>query len=178
MLIVLAGLPGVGKSTLAHALGKRLDALILDKDSIRDAIFPPSEVDYSDPQNALATEVMFMVAGYILERHPDTRVILDGKPFSREAQRMEARELAERAGSDFRLIHCVAPDALARQRLEAEAARNPENVAADRTFAKYLRIKKAFEPITMPHLLLDTSHRLEDEVELCARYVLQPENRS
>jgi len=178
MLIVLAGLPGVGKSTLAQALAKRLDAFVLDKDSIRDAIFPASEVDYSDPQNALATDVVYMVAGYILERRPDTRLILDGKPFSQEAQRMAARGLAVRTGSDFRLIHCVAPDDLVRQRLEEESARNPQNAAADRTFAKYLRIKEIFEPITMPHLVVDTAHSLKDEVEVCARYVMQPVDQS
>jgi adenylylsulfate kinase len=175
VLVVLAGLPGVGKSTLACALAERLGALIIDKDAIRDAIFPPSEVDYSDPQNALSTDVAYMVIAYILERDPGKLIVLDGKPFSRQAQREEAREVAKGAGSGFRLIHCVAPDEVVRQRLEREAARDPRTLVADRTFAKYLRIKAVFEPIAMPHLVLDTTASLEEQVVACARFLTEEE---
>jgi adenylylsulfate kinase len=171
MLVVLAGLPGVGKSTLAQALAPALGADILDKDRIRDAIFPPAAVDYSDAQNALASDVVYMVAGYMLERSPDACLILDGKPFSRESQRQEARQVAERTGSAFRLIHCVAPDALVQQWLATAAAHDPQILIADRTFAKYLRIKQAFEPMTTPHLVVDTSHDMDTVVATCVGYV-------
>jgi predicted kinase len=175
MLVVLAGLPGVGKSTLARALAARREVTVIDKDRLRDAIFPPSEVDYSDRQNVLATEVAFLVIAYILEKSPDKTIILDGKPFSRQAQREEARSIAARAGSGFRLIHCVAPDEVVRKRLEAEATREVRNLVADRTFAKYLRIKNAFESVIMPHLVIDTSGDLEAEVEALLRYLDQPD---
>lgn len=177
MLVVLAGLPGVGKSTLARALASPLDAAILDKDAIRDAIFPPAEVDYSDTQNALATNVMLMVAEYILERNSATCLMLDGKPFSRALQRHEARRVAERTGSAFRLIHCIAPDQVVADRLAAAAARDPQVLVAGRTFAKYLRIKAAFEPITCPHLTVDTSTDMHDVVEQCVAYVAEPDIR-
>jgi predicted kinase len=178
VLVVLAGLPGVGKSTLAQALASRLGALVVDKDVIRDAIFPPSEVDYSDPQNALSTDVAYMVIAYILERDPEKLIVFDGKPFSRQAQRETAREVAERAGSGLRLIHCVAPDEVVRERLEREAARDPRTLVADRTYAKYLRIKAAFEPIAMPHLVLDTTASLKEQVAACARFLADEEETS
>lgn len=171
MLVVLAGLPGVGKSTLARALAPRLAADILDKDRIRDLIFPRAAVDYSDAQNALATNVMYQVAGYILERTPEKCLILDGKPFSRECQRQEARQVAARTGSAFCLIHCVAPDALVEQWLTAAAVHDPQVLVADRTFAKYLRIKQTFEPIAGPHLVVDTSHDWEGVVAACVAYI-------
>lgn len=176
MLVVLAGLPGVGKSTLAAALARRRGALVLDKDRIRDAIFPPSEVDYSDPQNALATEAVLMVAGYILERDPDKLVVLDGKPYSRESQRLAAYQLAGRCGTPFRLIHCVAPDGVVRQRLEVATARDPRNLVADRTYAKVQRIKAAFEPIRLPHLVIDTTEPRRLQLDACLRYLDAPDD--
>ncbi len=175
MLVLLAGLPGVGKSTLAQALARARGALVLDKDRIRDSIFPASEVDFSNPQNALATEVMLMVAAYILERDPTKLVVLDGKPFSREVQREETRRLTERVATPFRLVHCVAPDEVVQGRLEAVAANDPRNLVADRTFAKYQRIKGAFEPITGPHLVINTSKALGCQLDACLRYLDEPD---
>jgi adenylylsulfate kinase-like enzyme len=41
-VIVLVGLPGAGKSTLATALADRLpDARVLDKDKVRHVLFEP-----------------------------------------------------------------------------------------------------------------------------------------
>lgn len=177
MLVVLAGMPGVGKSTLARALAKHLGAIVLDKDQIRDGVFPTAEVDYSDPQNALATDVVYLVAAYILERDPGKLIVLDGKPYSREAQRLQARSLAHQTGSRFRLIHCVAPDEVVRRRLEQAAARDPQTLKADRTFAKYLRIKEAFEPISTGHLVVDTTADIDHQVEACSRYLRAPETR-
>ncbi len=178
MLVVLAGMPGVGKSTLARALAKHLGAIVLDKDQIRDGIFPPAEVDYSDPQNALATDVVYLVAAYILKRDPGKLIVLDGKPYSREAQRQEARSLAQRTGSRFRLIHCVAPDEVVRRRLEQAAAKDSQTLIADRTFAKYLRIKEAFEPIATEHLVVDTTDAIDRQVEACSRYLGAPGARA
>jgi predicted kinase len=167
----LAGLPGVGKSTLARSLAARFDAYVLDKDDIRDAIFPAAERDYSDEQNELATRVMLMVAEYVLKRDPTKRVILDGKPFSRQDQRDEARRVAERSRTPFRLIHCVAADEVVRRRLAIDLRDDPRSVAGDRTFAKYRRIKAVFEPIRAPHLVVDTGGDPAAAVERCLVYL-------
>jgi hypothetical protein len=48
---------------------------------------------------------------------------------------------------------------------------------ADRTFAKYLRIKEAFEPISRGHLVVDTTADIDHQVEACSRYLRAPETR-
>ncbi|MGH3919724.1 MAG: AAA family ATPase [Pseudonocardiaceae bacterium] len=53
MIVAMAGLPGVGTSTLAGALAPRLHAVVLDKDRIRAGLFPPSYVDYTADQRLL-----------------------------------------------------------------------------------------------------------------------------
>jgi predicted kinase len=64
MLIAMAGLPGTGKSTLAHHLAHALAAIVLDKDVIRAALFPPAWVEYSTEQDDFCMSVMFRVSAY------------------------------------------------------------------------------------------------------------------
>jgi len=170
MLILLTGLPGTGKSSLANALASVMHADVLNRDTIRDAIFPAHDLDYSSAQNELASQVTYRVAEYILGRDPQRVLILDGRPFSRRVQVEEVVSLARRAGHPLQVIHCWAPDAVVEQRLEADL-QNAKNLAAGRTSEKYWRIKDAFEPLEMQHLSLNTEESVEQLVNQVLAYL-------
>ncbi len=170
MFVLLAGLPGVGKSTLAQALASQLDATVLDRDLIRDRLFPAQDLDYSPEQNELASQVTYQVAEYIAVRHPDRILILDGRPFSQRTQIDEIRELANRTQHPLRIIYLWAPDELVADRLEHDL-RIRQDYAANRNMEKYRRIRRRFEPIDAEHLSLDTSAPLADLVKNAVAYV-------
>lgn len=174
MLVLLTGLPGSGKSHLARALAAALPADILDRDVVRDAIFPPHDLDYSAEQNELASQVTYRVAEYILLRNADRALILDGRPFSKHAQVQEVVELAQRSGHRLCVVYCWAPDAVVHRRLE-EDIKSTGNVAAGRNMEKYLRIKASFEPLQVKHLHLNTDrpteHILRDVFDYLKREV-------
>src|ERR671932_1599691 len=87
-VVVLAGLPGAGKSTLAQAIGARLpDARVIDKDRVRDALFAPC--DYSAAERDVTFSAMLDAASYHLGR--GRVVVLDGMTFARRSQ-VEAAE--------------------------------------------------------------------------------------
>ena len=102
-LIVMAGLPGTGKSTIAQALAQPLAAMVLDKDRIRAALFPVAEIEYSTEQDDFCMRIMLQVAGYLLQ-HQQKRVILDGRTFSRRYQISQVRGFARRLGVPCRVI--------------------------------------------------------------------------
>lgn len=156
----MTGLPGTGKSYLAQALATALAADVLDRDAIRDRIFPARDLDYSAEQNELASQVTYRVAEYILSRDPQRILILDGRPFSRRAQVDEVVTLARKVGHRLYVIYCWAPDEVVHRRLE-EDLRSTGNLAADRTMDKYYRIKRSFEPLTIEHLSVDTTRPIE-----------------
>ena len=79
MLILMAGLPGSGKSTLSRALAAKFDATVLDKDEIRAALFAPADIEYSTEQDDFCMGIMLKVAGYIFRKEPSRRIFLDGR---------------------------------------------------------------------------------------------------
>ena len=170
MLVLLTGLPGSGKSHLARALAVQLTADVLNRDTVRDAIFPAHDLDYSAAQNELASQVTYQVAEYILSRDPHRILILDGRPFSKRIQIEEVVRLAEHVNHQLYVIHCWAPDAVVHRRLE-EDMRHTGNAAAGRNMEKYLRIKESFEPLAIEHLSVNTNQVTDEIVRAVLAYL-------
>jgi adenylylsulfate kinase len=166
MLIVMAGLPGTGKSTLAHRLAETLPAVILDKDAVRAALFPLSEIEYSTPQDDLCVDVMLRVAGYILAKDSHKHVILDGRTYSRRYQVEAVRAFAQEQGVALALIECICSDETIRRRLARDVAKGL-HPAANRDYEMYLSVKDRAEPIVGPKLVVDTDQDLESVVGSC-----------
>src|SRR5215475_15398473 len=126
MLILMAGLPGTGKSTLSRALADEFGGTVLDKDQIRAVLFPAPDIEYSVEQDDFCMAVMLKVAGYIFRKDPARHVFLDGRTFSRAYQLKRATGYAEALGQPWRILECVCSEESARQRLE----RNNEHLAS------------------------------------------------
>jgi len=155
MLIAMAGLPGTGKSSLAGGLAAVLSGVVLDKDLIRAALFPPEVIAYSAEQDDFCQGIMLQVADYLLQREPRKIVILDGRPFARRYQRAALVGFAEARGYRLAIIECVCSEETARRRLERGAAM-VNHPAANRDYALYRRLKAQFEPIEEPRLVINT----------------------
>jgi predicted kinase len=152
MIVVMAGLPGTGKSTLARVLAEELGGVVLSKDALRADLFPKQFVEYSTAQDDFVQDVMQRTAEYLLVRHPGLIVFFDGRTFSRTYQLQRVVETAERLGTPWRIIECVCPEEVARRRIE-QGRKHP---AKNRTFELYRKIRDEFEEITYPKLVVDT----------------------
>ena len=170
MLIVMAGLPGTGKSTLARALANALDAIVLDKDRVRAALFSPDAIEYSAAQDDFCVEVMLQTARYSLQQNPARPIILDGRTFSRRYQIGTVVEAAHRMQPSIKLIQCVCSDTTALARL-ARDIENSAHPAQNRDAILYHAVKARFEPITIPHLTVDTDDPLEACIRACLCYL-------
>jgi predicted kinase len=156
MLILMAGLPGTGKSTLGRALADELGGTVLDKDHIRAALFPASDIEYSTEQDDFCMAIMLKVAGYIFRKDPSRRIFLDGRTFSHNYQLKRAIGYAEAIGQPWRILECVCSEERARERLASDHL----HVAANRDFKLYLEVKARFEEIALPKTMIDTDQPL------------------
>ncbi len=162
MLIVMAGLPGTGKSTLAARLTDVVGGTVLSKDVVRAALFPPSVLDYSSAQDEIAMSAVYEAARYILEAHPEMKVVLDGRTFLKPEQLAAPLQLASSLAQTVRVIECVCADAVAGARLASDHETGT-HLARNRTPALYNRVKAAAVPLTVPRLTLDTGALTQEE---------------
>lgn len=164
MIVLMAGLPGTGKSALALALAERLSGSVLSKDAIRHALFAPPDVEYSTEQDDFVMEIMLEAAERILQKHPDRHVFLDGRTFSRSYQVERVIAAAQHWAQPWKIVECICSDETARARLESQASTG-EHPAGNRSFALYLEIKQRFEPIAQPKIVINTDERFDQCVQ-------------
>ena len=162
MLILTAGLPGTGKSTLSRALAAELGGTVINKDQVRAALFSPEDIEYSTEQDDFCMAVMLKVAGYLFRKDPARLVFLDGRTFSRTYQLKRTTGFAEAISQQWRILECTCSEDTARQRL----SNDPGHLAADRDFDLYSRIKARFAEITFPKTVIDTDQGLETCIQL------------
>ena len=168
LLIAMAGLPGTGKSTLAHRLGELLPAVVLDKDVIRAALFPLPEIDYSVRQDDFSFAIMLQTSSYLMDK--GRTVILDGRTFTQHYQVERLLRFSRAAGAMLDIIECICPDEDARQRLSLDDELGL-HIAANRDFGLYEKLKSQAAPIQLPHLQVDTTLPLEDCTTACLDYL-------
>lgn len=169
MIIAMAGLPGVGKTTLATALAVHLNAHVLNKDDVRAAHFGPL-VTYTLEQDDFCVDLMYRTTEWILRNNLDSVVILDGCTYTRAYQVTALRTTATDLDQPLAVIECDCEPDLAITRLnhDLDAGHHP---ARNRTPELYWEFRGAAEPVTHPKLLIDTAQPVYASARECLRYL-------
>jgi predicted kinase len=160
----MAGLPGVGKSSIAHRLATELGICMFELDRIE---APLLERISGDTLGWASYEMLSVLAeDHLALGHS---VILDCVTWVRPL-RVRWRQLAETRGATFRPIEVVCSDeALHRSRLELRqrASRGPRDVP----WTRVENARKLYESWDTPRLELDSSQPLDDLVRIATNYV-------
>jgi predicted kinase len=167
MIVLMAGLPGTGKSTLARELADRTSGRVLSKDDFRHAIFLPEEIEYSSRQDDFCMQQMLETAGFLLSRNRTRAIFLDGRPFSRRYQIDNVLAAAASMHQPWRILECVCSDATAQRRLSSDA-QTDKHPARNRGHQLYLEVKARFETITHAKTVIDT----EEPLDTCVQQAL------
>lgn len=165
MIILMAGLPGTGKTTLARELARHVDGRVLSKDEFRHSLFAPVEIEYSSRQDDFVLEIMLDTAGHLLARDRDRHIFLDGRTFSRRYQIENVIARAASLHQPWRIVECICSESIARERLESDAG-SGAHPAQNRTYQLYVEVKARFEAITLPKIVIDTAKSLDNCVQM------------
>jgi len=168
MIILMAGLPGTGKSTLARELSLRTSGVVLGKDEIRSALFPAQEIEYSSEQDDFCQQVMLETAAYLLGKDSSRFIFLDGRTFSQRYQIDAVLQCAGNLHQPWRILECVCTQETARRRLE-EQEQLQQHPAANRNYALYREVKARFEEITLMKTVIDTDLPLAACIEVALK---------
>lgn len=172
LLIVMCGLPGSGKTTLARALAERLGLELLRTDELRQQLQGRERQIAGRYQAGARAEVygeLLHQAGQRLERGES--LVLDGT-FSRAALREAALNVGRDFAADTVLVHCACPRDVALERIAARLQR-PGADASEAQPAVYDQLLAEWEwsPGLTHDCRVDTTGALEQQVELCVAAV-------
>ncbi len=165
MIVLMAGLPGTGKSRLARELALRTAGRVISKDEVRHALFLPEEIEYSSRQDDFCQRVMLEIAGELLHADRNRVILLDGRTFSRGNQIDNVVNAAAALQQCWRIIECVCSEEIAKLRLERQSALG-SHPAGNRDFQLYLDVRSRFEAIALPKVVIDTEKPLGECVEM------------
>ena len=163
MIILMAGMPGTGKSTLARELARHTEGAVLSKDEIRAALFAAEDIEFSTVQDDFVMDLMLQGATYLWRRNRERVVILDGRTFSRRYQIERVLNFANGFDQRAVILECICSVETARARLDL--APDPLHPATNRNFNLYQQVKARFEPIAHPRTVIDTDQPLQDCVQ-------------
>jgi predicted kinase len=164
-LIVFAGLPGTGKTSLARAVARELRAAYLDKDTIRDGVTEVAREMQLTQCTELARPVAYALLVSLARDNLSlgVTVVLDS-PARYSAFRDKLENLARTYDASLRLIECICTDeAQLRERVERRGS-----------WESYQQERIAFERLSGPRLVVDTAEPVMLNVRKVMTYLGRP----
>jgi adenylylsulfate kinase len=168
ILVAMAGMPASGKSMLAEGIAAALPALILDKDKLRAALFPPGEIEYSLRQDDFCFDILLEVAGYLLKK--GRNVVLDGRPFAHRYQMERVVDFACQNQAPLKVIECTCCDESFQRRLEQDGMEG-RHLAANRSFEMFLAMRAEADPLVVPRLVVNTDRPIQECLAVSLDYI-------
>lgn len=163
MIIIVCGLPGVGKTTLSKEIAPLLNALILSTDKIRKDLFP--RPNYSLRERRLVYDVLLLLTNYLNDA--GVTCILDAT-FSQERSRLEVKRRLNIPANEIHIVECVCPEKIVVDRLK-----NRRHDFSDADINIYEKMKKIYEPVKEKHLTVDTSKISKNDISIIASKLLK-----
>jgi aminoglycoside phosphotransferase family enzyme/predicted kinase len=172
-LVIVGGLMGTGKSTLAEALAQSFGVEVLSTDHIRRELLGASASPADYGEGHYRPEIRRQIYNELFHKadellHGGQSVVLDGTFLTQEL-REQAHRLGGQHGAVSLYVHCTCPRATALARIEARA-RSGRSRSEARGELYDLQAQE-FDPPQRdePAVTVDTTHALRQQLETVCR---------
>lgn len=153
MIVIVAGLPGSGKSFFAERLAARLGYTHINSDRVRRSLHVSGRYSITD-KLIVYKEMLAQTTRSVSE---NKGVVVDATFYHHSMREMFVR-LADGFHLPVRVIELTANEHVARERLQ-----KPRRYS-EADFSVYQKLRDEFEEITMPHLTLESTNDNLDEM--------------
>jgi predicted kinase len=147
MVVIVSGLPGSGKSFFAEKLAKILDAEYLNSDKVRHELHAAGKYSFRD--KLIVYKQMAADTARLLGENKS--VVVDAT-FYHHTMRELFLQIAKCYHCPIHVIEVTADENKIRQRLM-----HPRKYS-EADFGVYEKVRDEFDPIAMPHLVLDSTN--------------------
>lgn len=161
MIVVVSGLPGSGKSYFAEALSRRLGAVYISSDHIRNSMRARGKYSFEDKLKVYHTMAEYTSANVSAGNH----VVVDAT-FYRRTMVDVFTGLAAALSSKIHFIHVTADEELIKIRL------NKPRKDSEADYDAYLKVKQQFEPLQVSCLTLRSENdNVDTMLEIALEYI-------
>ncbi|HET7149491.1 MAG TPA: AAA family ATPase [Candidatus Nitrosopolaris sp.] len=161
--MILCGLPGVGKTTLATKLARLINAVVLSSDKIRKELI--EKPTYRWQERKLVYDVLSLLARYL--HNEGINCILDAT-FNTANSRKELKQKLALTSEQFYIIECTCPEDVVISRLK-----NRRNDYSDANISIYRKMNRIYQPVKEEHIIVDMSKPLKSNAIEIANQILK-----
>jgi predicted kinase len=165
-LILIAGLPGVGKTTLAKEFVKQTNAVHFEIDEVKRKVVPKELVaDTIDPP-----EYRYQYYSETIRKLPElfsrsqSNMVVIDETFPLQVFRDMWQQAADYLNINLQWIEIVCAEDTVKDRLCAGKDRE-SHVLGDKAYPMYCMFKEMFEPFECTHEVVDTCKDITPQVE-------------
>jgi len=169
-LILIAALPGVGKTTLAKELARQTKGVHFDLDDIKRVVVPQDMVTEGiDPP-----EYRYKYYAGAIRKLPElfvespTQIVIMDETFHLKVFRQMWAVAAKKLNIRLHWVEAICDEEIVKERLSVGKDRD-DHILAGKGYQMYLQFKKAFEPLEQSHEIVDTSKDIVPQVERIVR---------
>ncbi len=169
-LILITALPGVGKTTLAREFARQTKGIHFDIDDIKRVVVPEEMVTEGiDPP-----EYRYKYYAGAIRKLPDlfaqssVQIVIMDETFHLQAYRRMWDEAARELNIRLHWVQAVCDEKIVKQRLSIGKDRE-NHILVGKGYQMYLLFKKEYEPIKVPHEIVDTGQDIVPQVQRIVR---------
>ncbi len=173
VLILVTGLAGSGKTTLARKLVERVWAVLLEKDELQNPFSQSRDTQfYKQHVQRQSYDALWNLA--LSNLRVGNPVLVDAPLVKELLNPTWCKEMENRfacAGFPILVMHCEAPPTKIRERLTLRREKRDEAILVD--FAKFLEEQPLGVPIPWLHLKVDTQEPLDTQLASVLEFLSQ-----